>query len=115
MAVRAAGQTLRGYLFEPGRTVVNCNPNCNPGVDDHCRRGSNLDISIVVGREKASVSARPLSGLAKAQLGDEVQAWRPVAVCHWLAVVAAVAISVAVNIVAQLITGPLGTCSKLAD
>src|SRR6266487_3555167 len=40
--VRAAGRTARAYLSELGRTAVNCNPNCNPGLDDHPVTGSKL-------------------------------------------------------------------------
>jgi hypothetical protein len=50
----------------------------------------------------ASIATVRFSGRAKAQLGDEVQAWRSVAGCHWLALVAAVAVTIA----ARLTTRP---------
>jgi len=39
IGVRAAGHVACAYSDEPVRTVVNCNPNCNPWRDGAASRG----------------------------------------------------------------------------
>jgi hypothetical protein len=59
MSVRATGQTARAYSGELGRTVVNCNPNCNPCLRPSAERPEPSGVSFVCSlpRELLQVAA----------------------------------------------------------
>jgi hypothetical protein len=44
IGVRAAGQAGGAYLDERSRTAVNCNPDCNPGLDGFPLAGSRRSV-----------------------------------------------------------------------
>jgi hypothetical protein len=110
MAVRAAAQPRAAYSAEPGRTAVNCNPNCNPDACGRtcspspletaggppCRAGPLLSSSV---RRRccSALGDRPFSGGADAQLSPITLQGLAVRGCARLALAAHVAVTVAVS------------------